>query len=310
MKHLSLSLKLLFTITFFWYASKQFEMGSTFNIILELPLYSPIIAVAFLFGGFLLTAIRMRLLLLYSGWQIRKITAFNAVLIGAFFGQTFISFIGGDAMRIWKLVRSNIPFGDASRAVLYDRLFGFLGLTVLIILGIPFLFSIIDDNRIHLAIFALLSLSILVCTILLSFHRLPPKLLQMPLFAFGASLAKMGNDLVRNPRSLLRVFLLSFLLQTLNVFAIYILAQGLNISISFFTCIILIPPVMFISMLPISIAGWGIREGAMVAILSTINIPANQSLALSITYGLLLIVTSLPGGVFWLAERKLITKTN
>jgi len=277
---------------------------------MELPLYSLIIAIAFLLGGFLLTALRMRLLLLFNGSEIRNITAFNAVLIGAFFGQTFISFIGGDAMRIWKLIRSNIPFGDASRAVFFDRLFGFLGLALLIILGLPFLLSIIDDNRIHLAIFILSILSILICTILLSLHRLPPKLLQMRLFAFCASLAKMGNVLIRNPRGLSQVFLMSLLLQSFNVFAIYILAQGLNIPISFFTCIILIPPVMFISMLPISIAGWGIREGAMVAVLSTIDIPANQSLALSITYGLILIMSSLPGGILWLAERKLITKTN
>jgi uncharacterized membrane protein YbhN (UPF0104 family) len=56
-------------------------------------------------------------------------------------------------------------------------------------------------------------------------------------------------------------------------------------------------------MLPISIAGWGIREGAMVAALSVIKIPSHQSLALSICFGLCLVFVSLPGGVIWFLSR-------
>ena len=48
-------------------------------------------------------------------------------------------------------------------------------------------------------------------------------------------------------------------------------------------------------------AGWGVREGAMVAMLGTIGIAANEALALSVAYGLLGLIGSLPGGVVWLA---------
>jgi uncharacterized membrane protein YbhN (UPF0104 family) len=68
--------------------------------------------------------------------------------------------------------------------------------------------------------------------------------------------------------------------------------------------LVLVPPVLFLSMMPVSFAGWGVREGAMVAALSAVGVPAHQSLAMSIAYGLVNVVASLPGGVLWLVSRR------
>ena len=55
--------------------------------------------------------------------------------------------------------------------------------------------------------------------------------------------------------------------------------------------------------LPISIAGWGVRETAMVAFFGLIGVPAEGAVVLSILFGLVGIVVSLPGGAIWLATR-------
>ena len=46
------------------------------------------------------------------------------------------------------------------------------------------------------------------------------------------------------------------------------------------------PAIAIISALPISVGGWGVREGAMVAGLSIFSIPADTAIVLSISYGL------------------------
>ena len=89
----------------------------------------------------------------------------------------------------------------------------------------------------------------------------------------------------------------------MNVVILYVIARFLSIDISFFNALILLPPVLFMSMLPISVAGWGVREGAMVVALNMINIPAHQSLALSICFGLCALAISLPGGALWFYSR-------
>jgi uncharacterized membrane protein YbhN (UPF0104 family) len=51
--------------------------------------------------------------------------------------------------------------------------------------------------------------------------------------------------------------------------------------------------------IPISIAGWGVREGIMVMGFGYLGVPPEQALALSILYGLLLLVVAIPGVIIW-----------
>jgi uncharacterized membrane protein YbhN (UPF0104 family) len=55
---------------------------------------------------------------------------------------------------------------------------------------------------------------------------------------------------------------------------------------------------------PISLAGWGIREGAMIGIFLLIGADQTKVLAMSIIYGILLIISSLPGAYFWIKSKK------
>ncbi len=65
----------------------------------------------------------------------------------------------------------------------------------------------------------------------------------------------------------------------------------------------LIPLVMVASAIPISVAGWGVREGAMVAALGLVGVGEAQAFAISLLLGLMLIVAGLPGGLLWLRSR-------
>ena len=56
--------------------------------------------------------------------------------------------------------------------------------------------------------------------------------------------------------------------------------------------------------IPISIAGWGIREGVLVAGLSYTGVQNEVSLAISVMFGLIVLLYSLPGAVFWLMHKK------
>jgi uncharacterized membrane protein YbhN (UPF0104 family) len=55
--------------------------------------------------------------------------------------------------------------------------------------------------------------------------------------------------------------------------------------------------------LPISIAGWGVRETAMVGLFGLIGVPNEGALVLSVLFGLIGIAVAIPGGVVWLASR-------
>ena len=57
-------------------------------------------------------------------------------------------------------------------------------------------------------------------------------------------------------------------------------------------------------MIPLSIAGWGVREGAAVYLLTYVGIGMEDALALSILLGLVTLLVALPGGLAWLCYRR------
>ena len=80
-------------------------------------------------------------------------------------------------------------------------------------------------------------------------------------------------------------------------------ARALGIELATMDALVLIPPAILASMLPISIAGWGVREGAMVATLTYAGVSEVDALVVSIMFGFTMVVSSMPGGLLWLANK-------
>lgn len=67
--------------------------------------------------------------------------------------------------------------------------------------------------------------------------------------------------------------------------------------------VLALAPVLLLAMLvPLSIAGWGLREGAAAGIWVLVGLPAAQGVAISLAYGVLVLLSSLPG--IWVALGK------
>lgn len=80
------------------------------------------------------------------------------------------------------------------------------------------------------------------------------------------------------------------------------LALGLRYGLV--TYFVIVPPAILLTIIPVSLAGWGIREGTLVALFSLIGADKAVILAMSILYGLMQIIVSLPGFIIYLSSRK------
>jgi glycosyltransferase 2 family protein len=83
--------------------------------------------------------------------------------------------------------------------------------------------------------------------------------------------------------------------------AAYCIASSLGIAVGLFQMIAIISIVSFIVALPISLAGWGVREISFVTLLGLLGVDRAAALLLSVEFGILGTLMSLPGGVIWLA---------
>ena len=100
------------------------------------------------------------------------------------------------------------------------------------------------------------------------------------------------------------VFALAATTHLLNVLVFWVLGQSLGLTVAFDQWFIVVPTVLLISMLPISIGGWGVREGAMVLALRGFGIPTEEALLPSILFGLCAVTATLPGATFWILARR------
>ena len=302
-KYLILLVKIALSAGLVWYAFHRIDFSSAWATLLSIPLTALLAAIVLLVIQFGLGAYRLKELLHQQGQRFRVAAALDACLVGAFFSQTFISFVGGDAMRIWRMIRAQVPGPIATKAVLLDRLSGFGGVVAVVLVTIPFLVPMLKsvEMEIGLLLIALAVLGGIFSVFVL--RRLPERMTEGRVVGALFRFASLGLDIARSGRGAVYVFGLAVLIQVANVLILYILARGLSINITLTQCFIFMPTVLFLSMLPISVAGWGVREGAMVAALAVIGVPSHQSLALSICFGLSLIFVSLPGGVIWFVSR-------
>jgi hypothetical protein len=67
---------------------------------------------------------------------------------------------------------------------------------------------------------------------------------------------------------------------------------------------VVLPPILLVSAVPISIAGYGIREGAYVLLLRHAGVDATSATLLSLLTGINFAIASLPGGVALLFRSK------
>jgi len=297
-------LKLAFSAVLLWYAVGKIDLSSAAATLHTVSLLSLFVAALLFASQIGLAALRLGGLLAAFGARVQARTALDVILIGSFFSQAFISFVGGDAMRVWRMTRARIPFGVAAKCVLLDRAAGFGGLLILLLVATPFLVNLIDSPEMLVGLLTVLLVAPSAIGFALLLRRLPAKYRRWKPVMLARELTDDAIALWRTRRGAGYLLGVSTAIQFLNVVILHVIAGGLGLQISFFEGFLLYPAVLFLSMLPVSFAGWGVREGAMVAALAFVGIPSYQSLALSVCYGLSVLVISLPGGAIWLATRR------
>jgi uncharacterized membrane protein YbhN (UPF0104 family) len=91
----------------------------------------------------------------------------------------------------------------------------------------------------------------------------------------------------------------SLVVNTVNAIIFFLLLHDLGAVVSLFDCLVLVPIIIQVSLLPISIGGWGVRESVAVIGFGYFGVSGEVALASSVIFGFLMLVFSLYGGVLW-----------
>ncbi len=296
-----LILKLGISAILIWVLVRSFDAESLLQHLAHVSIQGPILAVLILFALSLVQAWRWTFVFRAFRRRVALRKCWEIVLIGLFFNQTLPSSVGGDAARIWRIYRAGFDLALAAHSVILDRLAALVALLLLAAAGLPMILELVSGQAPGWPIVAIIMLGLAGWAALLMFDRLPEGLRRWRITRAAALLSADARRLFLHPRCALPVLLISACIHVVVALVVFLLARAMNIQVDAMTCVVLVPPVILVSMIPITIAGWGVREGAMVTAFGFVGVAPDQAFVLSVVFGLVVMAVGLPGGAVWLA---------
>jgi glycosyltransferase 2 family protein len=221
-------------------------------------------------------------------------------MIGAFFNQTLPSSIGGDAVRLWLVARGGAGWRAATYSIFVDRAIGLIALAVVIVASLPWSYNLIGDpgGRSALLFVDLAALAGGLGFLVLG--RLPwPWLKRWWGTHHLHACSLIANRVIFSRKHGPAIAALSVLVHVLAVVMAWCVVRSIAAPVLFGQIFQLIPPIMLITMLPISIAGWGVREATMGLAFGYAGLMTNEGVNISLLFGAVTFVVGAFGGLVW-----------
>lgn len=259
------------------------------------------LAVALVLTQVGMLGLRWREIVTAAGIELAPRDAVRFSLIATFFNQTLPSTIGGDASRVVMLARHAANWRNATYSVLVDRAVGLFALAVIVLVFLPLTLGLVRDPVARAALIAIGLAGIGGPLTFVALGRLRGRWIEKFWAARHAtSAAKVVWALFGSAKASLIVSVLSILIHVFSVAAACAAARAVAAPLDFLTAMSIIPPVILISTIPISIAGWGVRETAMIAAFSYAGLAQGDGLIVSLIFGAATFVVGAIGGIVWI----------
>lgn len=255
-----------------------------------------------------LSAWRWRLTAAALGLVLPPWVAFREYYLAVFLNQVLPGGVAGDLTRAWRHAGTAGRGREPWHTVLIERVSGLVVLLLVVVIGLLFapelVRAVIDrlsalvpgagaleggslvGGGLELGVLAVVVGALVAGGLLL--YRLRMALLVLWRDTQQALLAP----------SVLPQQMLSSLGLTLSYIAVYFCcARAIGADLPAVVLVPLIPLVLLAMSIPLSVAGWGIREGAAALVWLLAGLPPAQGVAISVVYGLVVFASSLPGAL-------------
>jgi len=248
---------------------------------------------------FALNAVRWQRLTEQAGWRVSFADALSLTWIGHFFNQLLPTSLGGDAVRAWYARNASTDLTRAAATVLCDRAIGVWTAGLLIAVLLPAIWQPSASTD-WLVVLAIAGGCLLMHAVFIAAR---PLFARHPALRLLELCARLLLDALRHRRAAGWVFGSSTLAHICLAGVGYVLVASLRPAVPAFECAALFLTALLVATLPVSYAGWGLREASMVYFLGAAGVDAEAAFAASVSFGVLLAAASAPGALCWATRR-------
>ncbi len=259
---------------------------------------------------------RWRWILHVQGLDIKFPRAFSITFIGMFFNAFMLGSTGGDVVKAWYVAHeTHHKKAEAVATVVVDRLIGLLALFIitLIMMGI-FYHRVFDDPK--LMWFSVVTLNVVLFTVLATviglwrgfadkFPGLRAWLQRLPRYDALRRMVDAYRVYASHPVVLTKTLLISFVVHFFSMLSIWCVGRGLGISSAkFLDYFLYLPIINSVTAVPITISGFGVREGMYIKMFHEVGVAEPVALVMSLLGYLAALFWSIVGAFFYLTHRR------
>jgi glycosyltransferase 2 family protein len=211
--------------------------------------------------------------------------ALGEYYLGILLNQVLPGGVAGDVSRAWRHARTDVPAGPAVRAVILERASAQVVMTmaaVASVLVLPWASGAVRAT-------AAVALAAVFGLVLARLVRRP-----VPASAMGRLWADTRRALLA-PDAFATQLASAVLVVASYIVVFLIAARAVDAETPLATMLPLVAPVLMTMLIPVTVAGWGIREAAAAALWGFAGLTPADGAAISVAYGLLVLVSSAPG---------------
>lgn len=228
-------------------------------------------------------------------------------LAGMFVSNFLPSTVGGDVLRVTRLSAANGRRHTSVASVVVERLTGFFVLpfiSLIALFGNPTLLHLGQASRLALTVSIGTLAALAAILLLVSNPRIGERFVGHSVLGFLGSVNLGLARLRRDPAAALGVLVSALAYQLTMVAGAWMAGHAMGIHVGWSAMMAFVPVVAIAQVLPISVSGLGLREGALVLLLVPLGVASGQAVALGLLlYGMNMVVSLLGAPAFAVGSR-------
>lgn len=222
--------------------------------------------------------------------------------VGTFFNNILPTGVGGDVIRVYELARDGAGAVITASTVLVDRATGLLVLLAMALVSTIFARRLVSPSVV--LIIAVVSLGAFAGVGLLFWDDLwrgvGRRFLRLPAQRRIEDFSHLLQVYRGGPVT--RALFISLIFNLTLIAVNYLIALAVGVRVSLWYFLLFVPLISVTLLLPISISGLGVREGAYVLLFGQAGVAAPLALAMSLTFYALNVAIGLIGGVIYVIQ--------
>jgi len=316
-KTLSFAAKLAITILVFWWINESFGFSNIANTLKKANFFGFAAAISIHIISIFIGALQWGIILKNRGLHLQKFEIVKLYYTGMFFNNFVLGTIAGDSFKVAALHKKNSA-KPGFAATFLDRFAGLAVLSFFAVVGAIIInaINLTSSKNLHITILILLFFSLILAMVFfLIFSKrmqnvFSKLLLKFPNFDIAKKIENVVSSIYIDRRSksdvkmLLKIFLLSFLIQGLRISTHIFCAVAIGIftfgTIHYYFVIIPITAILMMIPLP-----FGVIPTIAGAIFFAAGFSADAATIMEFLASIAGIIGSLLGAVFFLLDKKI-----